>query len=768
MPGGGSPRVDAVAKVTGQASFGVDWSFPDTAYAAVVRSTEVHAVVELVETAAARNAPGCIAVVTAADLDGLFDHFGHIVPDHAVLAADRVRYAGEPVAVVVAEDPLLAVDLAGSVEVRYRPLPTVSDCPSALAAGAPLLHGQIAAAGSITTGAGDAVRRDGNVAHEVNLQWGDVAGALTNAHLVVEDHVYHPMLYAYAMEPYNASARFVGDRLEVVSATQHPFMVARDLARIFRLPFSKVRVQVPYIGGSYGSKSYTKIEPLACVAAWCSRRPVKLVLDVEQSVLTGRSLDADIVVRTGLTPDGVIVARDFEITMNAGAYLDNTALELEKTVNRCFGPYRIPHLRVRGRAVYTNTVPAASYRGFGAFQGNLAGETNLDRAAGRLGLDPFEIRRRNVVRRSESLLPGARAMDADLPANLALLQAAMASDAPPPRPGWLRGQGIGMSASDAGALPTSTAQVRLLSDGSAVVATGSTEMGQGSRTVLTVIAARELGIDPALIEVVQGDTGATPFERTTGASRTTVLTGLAVQRACADVLAKSRDVLADLWGDAAALSVVRSGGLAHPQLGWVSYAEVIGRWFGPGGGELTGIGIVRREGATRELPPFWEIGMVGVTVDVEPMTGAIEIPLVVTLADVGCAIAPDLLRGQDLGAVTQGVGAALTEELLLEGGYVVNPDLVNYIVPRVTTRPRTVRHLLVERGDGVGPYGSKGAGEGARNPICGAIVSAVAAATGSWASRTPLSAERVWRLMSAAGGVPSAQPGTVDRGTAGD
>lgn len=754
-------RVDGVAKVTGAAEYAVDATLPGMLRAVVVRSTRAHARIQAIETAEALAQLGCVAVITGDDVaKHLYPRFGHIVPDHPILALEKVRHYGEPVALVVADSLAQAIDAAALVDVTYEQLPEAMDVGAALAPDAPLLHdtsydtGSSALARPVPGGslarddadAGEAALH--NIAHEARLEWGDVDAALDTAHEVVETSVYYPMLYAYAMEPYNALAEFRDGRLEIVTTAQHPFMVQRDVARVFSMPLSRVRVRSPYVGGGYGSKSYTKVEPLTAVGAWFTQRPVKLVLDVEESIYTTRADAAHITVRTGFDREGHVLGRDFSIALDSGAYADNSPLVLDKAINRCFGPYRIPNLRVTGRVVYTNTSPASSYRGFGAFQGNLAGETNIDQAAERLGIDPVELRRRNLVHKGQVFIEGRRPMDAELGEDLDILAERVgplggrsADD------GRLHAAGIGCSASDAGALPTSTAQVRVLADGSVLVLTGSTEMGQGSRTVLTQIAAGELGVSMDVVQVRQSDTATTSFERTTGASRTTTLTGLAVQRACHDVLDRLRSMAADVMSVAPSELSSRNGAVAFPDGSEMSHADVIARWFGSGGGEVTGLGVVRKAGDLAQLPPFWEIGMVGVALAIDPETGQIEVERLVVVADIGYAINPAGVEGQDLGAATQGLGGALFEELHYDGAQIANANLVEYRVPRLTDRPREIISVLAQRRDGPGPYGAKGAGEGALNPIGSAVASAIARATGVWPDRLPMTPERVWRLL---------------------
>ena len=738
-------RTDARAKVTGTAKYSIDLALPGMLHGYVVRASRAHARILEIEREEALRMPGVRAVITADDLSDLFPRFGHIVADHPILAIDKVRYWGEPVALVIGETPAAAADGAETVWVRYENLPTLMTPAEALAPDAPLIHDQSYEHGDSSFAEAFPGERLTNVMHEVEIGWGDVEAGLAAAHLVVENSVRYPMLYAYAMEPYNSLANYRDGELVVYSTAQHPFMVQRDLARIFSLPLARVRVISPFIGGGYGSKSYTKIEPLAAAGSWYSRRPVKIVLDVEESIYTTRADAAQVTVRTGFSEDGRMVTRDFEIVLDSGAYVDNSPLVLAKAVNRCFGPYRLDNLRVRGRAVYTNTAPASSYRGFGAPQGNLAGEPNLDQAAEKLGIDPAEIRRRNLANRGEEIIPGKRPLDADLKADLDLVTNALAWDPSKSRP--MFGIGFGCSASDAGAFPVSTAIIKILVDGSAILLTGSTEMGQGSRTALAQIAAQELGVGLDKIQVVQSDTASSSYERTTGASRTTTLTGLAIIRACEDARSKLHKMAAELlFCDENEVEDL-PGMIRGPDNEILSYAEVIRGWFGASAGEVTGTGLVRKHGELAKLPPFWEIGMVGVEVEVDADTGQVTIEHLVTVGDVGYAINPAMVEGQDLGAATQGLGAALYEELIYDGPHPVNPNMVEYRVPRMRDMPRHIDTLIAQRRDGIGPYGAKGGGEGATNPIGGAVASAVARATGRWPNRLPLTPERVWRLM---------------------
>jgi CO/xanthine dehydrogenase Mo-binding subunit len=436
----------------------------------------------------------------------------------------------------------------------------------------------------------------------------------------------------------------------------------------------------------------------------------------------------------------MLLARDFDIVMNSGAYTDNSPLVNSKTANRCFGPYRIPALRVVSRSMFTNTVPASSLRGFGAPQGNIAGELQMDEAAQRLGIDAVEIRLRNLVGPGEVLIPGRRPLDADLRDDLRCLSSSL---------GW-PGQGaatvgLGVSASDAGAYPTSTAAVRIHSDSSVTLFTGSTELGQGSRTVLSQIVAEELGVPLDQVGLVGGDTGVVTYERTTGASRTTTVTGRAVQEACKDARLRVRDLAAQVFG-VSATEVEDAPGGVRVEARELTYGEVIEKWFGAGG-EVLGHGAVRKAEGFAMMPPFWEIGCSGVALTVDRETGVVRIHKLTTVGDVGFAINPELVHGQDLGAATMGIGAALHEELVYQGDQLTNSNVVDYRVPRFSDQPIEIDLQLAERRDGAGPYGAKGSGEGGGNTIGSSVASAIGRAIGVYPHELPATPERVWRLM---------------------
>ena len=341
------PRRDGRVKVTGKAQYVADLKLIGMAYAKVLRSPYAHAKIISIDKSRAEAHPGVYCVVTGYDLDGLNPYFGHAVKDHPLLAIEKVRYAGEPVAAVVAIDERTAFEALEFIDVKYEELKGVFTPEEAMAKDAPLLHEKKFEAGALRGFEGEVTAGKGtNICQTHKIQWGDVEKAFKEAATVVEGNYYFPMTYAYAMEPYVAVADVTDQGVTIYSSAQHPFMVRHDLKSIFNLPVSKVRLIVPFVGGGYGSKSYTKVEPLTAACSWKAKRPVKLQLTVEEAMLTTRSDDAYTWMRTAADANGKIIARQAKIVMNTGAYAENSPLVVEKSTNRCVGPYAIPNVLI--------------------------------------------------------------------------------------------------------------------------------------------------------------------------------------------------------------------------------------------------------------------------------------------------------------------------------------------------------------------------------------------------------------------------------------
>ena len=741
------PRVDGLQKVTGKAIFTDDIRIPGMLYAKLLRSPLPHARLKTIHTRVAESMPGVVAVLTAKDFGGLRPFFGHALKDRPILAIDKVRYIGEPIACVAAEDEQTAVEALSAIEVEFEELPAVFSAEEALRDEAPLVHEQAYGQGGFHDVAQlESGRRD-NICFRHFEETGDLDKAFAEADAVFEHVFTFPSVYHYAMEPHTAIADFRGDELQVWASAQHPYVVRSELAEIFGLPLNSVQITVPYLGGGFGSKSYTKIEPIAAAMSRKAGRPVKLTLTVEEAVLTNRRHAAWCWIRTGVKRDGTIIAKDAKIYLNTGAYADNGPRVAVRAATRIHGPYRIPNSRIESCAVYTNTPPCGSFRGIGAPQGTWACESQMDIIADSMGWDPSEFRQINMPRRGEVFRMGMKPMDADLHGDLDRLQEELQSTAE--LPNRRSAAGMACTAGEAGAGPVATAVVRMHADGTLTLMSSSSELGQGARTVLSQIAAHEMGIDLAQVRFHEGDTLATPFDRSTGASRSTTVMGTAVQMACQDLLGQMRQIASDYWGCsldevAAADGVVAAAGKE------LSYGELIKAFYGMPGGELIGRGYsgpLANEGRLANKPVFWEVGMGAAEIALDEETGVIELRRYISIADTGKAIHPGLCVTQEEGAAMMGIGHSLFEEIVIQEGQLMNANLVDYRVPTFEDLPQEMKTVLVENLDGPGPYGVRGLGEAGLIPVAPAIANALHRLTGLRIHDLPLTPERVWRAL---------------------
>ena len=738
------PRRDGRVKVTGRATFVSDLRLIGMAYAKVLRSPYAHAKIVSIDTSRAEARRGVYCVLTGNNLEGLNPYYGHAVKDHPLLAIEKVRYAGEPVAAVVAVDERTAFEALEYIDVKYEELKPVLTPQEAMEKDAPLIHQRKFEAGALRGFEGEVTAGKGtNICQEHHLKWGDVEKAFKEAAAVVEGEYYFPMTYAYAMEPYVAIAEVSDEGVTIYSSAQHPFMVRHDLKSVFNLPVSAVRLIVPFVGGGYGSKSYTKIEPLVAACSWKAKRSVKLQLTVEEAMLTTRSDDAYTWMRTAVDANGKIIARQARIYMNTGAYAENSPLVVEKSTNRCVGPYAIPNVQIDNYSFYTNTVPASSYRGFGCAQVTLPGESQIDELATKIGKDPYEFRLMNAAKPGEEFFPAMRPFDGTLKEDLEIAAKAVGWKEPLEKG---RGRGVACSGSDAGAYPLTSTAIRVYADGSASLMTGSTELGQGSHTVLPQIAAEELGIPVDNVRVVSSDTAITPYDRSTGASRTTTLMGRAVMEASREAIQQMVKMAADVLKVKVEEIQVIKGGVrcGEAQLNW---SEVISKYYALPDGEVIGRAYIRKDGDFAKLPVFWEVACTGVELSVDEETGKIQMEKLATVGYVGLAINPALAEGQDIGAATMGMGIGLFEELVYDGPQLVNGSILDYRVPRFSDLPKKVELHLVQNQDGVGPYGAKGGGEASLNSMAANIANAVDRATGVRIREAPLTPERVWRAL---------------------
>ena len=720
------PRVDGIEKVTGQAKFLGDLAVPGMLHGKVIRSSYPHARIISIDSSKAEALEGVAAVLTSADISDL----NAVYSGRPVIAMDKVRYVGEPVAAVAAVDQATVEQAAGLIEVRYEELPVAVGIDMARAPGAALIH----------EGGSD------NICSHESVVRGDVQEAFAQSHLVLEDQFTFPMVYHYAMEPHAVIAHWNEDGVTVWSSAQHPFQVRGDIAKVFRLPASRVRMVISYLGGGYGSKSYTKFEPLVVALARKAKAPVRVCNSVGESMLTVRRHAAKVRIKTGFKNDGTITAREAEIYLDTGAYDDNGPAVTIRAATRVIGPYRIPNILTHAYSVYTNSGSAGSFRAIGAPQVIFAGESQIDIAAGRLGMDPAELRRKNLLKKGEELRPGLKGIDADL--NYGLKKLVGASQWKSITKKKATPVGLACAVTNAGATPVSVAMARLQSDGVVNLFAGSTEMGQGVRTVLSQIAAEELSIPLDRIRVAGADTKVTPYDSSTGSSRSTTCMGNAVQGAARDLKKQLVMIAAETFRVPQNQVKLQDGSLISGEAR-LTFQEALERRFGKSsGGELIGHGETTPELTENKMPVFWEVGMGMVELEIDEDTGEIGVKRLISVADVGKAIHPEGCVGQEEGAAMMGIGHTLFEQMIYDAnGNLLNPNLVDYRVPSFSDTPAEFRTVLVENEDGPGPYGVRGMGEGGLLSVAPSVCNAVERATGVRIKDLPLTPERVWRAL---------------------
>src|SRR5919108_922685 len=539
-----------------------------------------------------KSLPGVLAVLTRENLNVAFPCYGAYVKDQPLVAMDKVRYAGDVVAAVAAREEKIAEDALKSIEVEYEELPAVFTVEQALEQRAPLVHERLDGAKVPRYGRGGShvAHERSNICLHFRYSRGDVDEGFRNADFLFEDAFAFPNAQHYPMEPHVSVAQFDGETLTVWTATQSPFPVRQELARVFGLPLSAVRVIVPYVGGGYGAKSGIKTEGVVAALSRMIGKPVRLAFRSEETFKTICQPRANVTVKTGVKKDGTFVARQCEVVMNGGAYANSGPSVSEKAGYRAHGPYRIPHVLTDAYSVYTNTVPAGAFRGFGGPQVAFAYETHLDMIAQRLGIDSYEMRMKNLLARGESFAEGDTPIDCDLKDGLKRVADGI---------GWAsrssggvkaehkkRGIGIASAVKDGGGTnKPANASVKIFNDGSVLLSTGSVEMGQGMRTAFLQVVAEELSVPPEHVRVAVLDTHTTPFDKGTNASSATSVMGQAVLEGAQDARAQFLQAAASvLRGSASEIRLIDGRVVCGEHQ--LSFREVMQRYFTDTEGEI--------------------------------------------------------------------------------------------------------------------------------------------------------------------------------------
>jgi CO/xanthine dehydrogenase Mo-binding subunit len=556
------------------------------------------------------------------------------------------------------------------------------------------------------------------------------------------------MVTHFAIEPHGFLAAPDGGGIAVWSSIQHPNWLQKILARLLGLPLSKVRVLAPDPGGAFGGKQHTKYEPIVAFAALRAGRPVRLILTLEETFQAVRRASCEIRVRTGVRRDGTLTFEDIEANYLIGAYADIADRVVGKGSYPAAGPYNVPAVRIMGRSVLSHTTPSTAFRGFGNPQVNWAVESNLDEAARALGIDRLAIRLRNLARKGDAFIPFDTPADGDWEQAVERAATAIGWNTPLP-PGHGRGIALGLKSGPTTGLSYST--VRLLADGSAIVYAGTSDMGQGARTILAQIVSQELGAPLDWVTVVMGDTATVPYDQQTSASRSTVLMGNSVLQACRSIQAQLCRIAARLH-DVPEEAITVDRGIVHLPGRDLPVLEILKPGLGRLGGELVGNGESRKEGDSSHplsgAPAFFEFNCTAIEAEVDEGTGDVTIVRHVTVSDVGKALNPLQVKMQDEGAAIQGLGHTLMEHYIFDAkGRIRNLGAIDYRIPTSMDLPLELHSEIVENADGPGPFGSKGMSEGSILCVSAAVAAAVREASGAVIRDLPLTPERVWRAL---------------------
>lgn len=740
------PRLESEVKVTGRGQYVDDVELPRMTFARLLRSPYAHARVGHVDTSAALELPGVRLVLTSANVA---DYFPALAPFSTVegpgdsrLLDPHVRYAGEPVAIVVADTDQLARAALSLLTIEYKQLPAVLEPANAMVSGAPLVH--------------DGTPR--NIARELTRTSGNVDEALAGAALVLERRFVTPRQKHAQLEPTGCVASVDSSgKLCVWSPHQSPHRLRDGLANIFQLPHAQVRVVTPLVGGAFGKSDAMTAEPFAVAAALATRRPVKLRYSrLEDFVGTDTRHSTTTDLCLGFRSDGTILALRARSVIDAGAYLGHSAAIVTVFIRQLLAPYRVEHVDMQARVVYTNTLGAGAFRGYGGPQACFPLEHLIDLGATALAVDPLEARQRMRTRAGDDWRELGPIVGDGFGACLDRGAAAIGwhkRRAAVPTTGRLR-HGVGMActvwgsgnAGRAGVLDYSGAEVRINTDGTIALLTGACDLGTGLRTTLAQICAEELGVPFETVYVSEADTDLTPYDSGAHASRSLYRNGQAVQAAAA---AARRNVLeyAAVLLEASVDDLdlhdgqVTVRGAPNTRLDLAHVAHQALR----ADRELRGFGATRPLNAPTFVSQFAEV-----QVDVE--TGQVGVQRLITVQDVGKAINPIVVIGQIQGAAHQGLGYALSEALLVDpqSGSVLNGTYMDYRVPTAMDAPAS-EVILVEESDATGPFGAKGVAELGIIPTAPAIANAILHATGASLTELPMTPERVLAGLQAAG-----------------
>jgi CO/xanthine dehydrogenase Mo-binding subunit len=740
--GRGMARLEAREKVTGRAEYVHNLELPNMLHGRIFRSTAPHGRIRRIDTSAARALPGVARVVTIDDILPLIPvpYYGPAFHDQPILAHEKVRHVGEPIAVVLAADPHVADEAVALIAAEYDELPAVYDEIEALTSPA-IVHDELKPAGTFPDLKHLAGRKGTNVALDFHLSRGKVDTAFAQADHVFEHTFRTQQALHVPLEPFVTLAEPARGGLTIHTASQMPSFVRTEIARLLGWPENRVRVKVPFLGGGFGAKVYIKLEALVAALALLAQRPVKIALGMDEQFSVITKHPTTLRIKSAVTKDGRITGRHCEVYWNGGAYADIGPRVTQKSGFTAPGPYDIDNVRIDSYELYTNRPPAGALRGFGIPQLVWAYESHTDLIARALGIDPVAFRRKNILREGRPQATGTAMRDAAIEGVLDAIAARLNWSTPLDRGSGKirRGRGVAIGFKASISPTTSVALVNVSADGSVALSMNTVDMGQGSDTAMAQIVADVLNVSAETVRIIHPDTDATPYDMGTLGSRSTFHMGHAVRLAAE----AARDKLHALAQEA---------GL--PPGSNVPVADIFVKRYGMQAGNAIGTGSYipsyaspdPATGQSADVTPFWMIGGAGAEVEVDTETGAVRVLKLVNAADAGTPINPMVARTQLSGAAIMQLGFTLFEEMILDGGQVTNASLADYKIPGICDVPPIENDLVAARQTN-GPFGAKGLGESGTFGVSPAIANAIHDAIGVRIFVLPLTPEAVLRAI---------------------
>ena len=745
--------MDARDRVTGKVDYVINMTLPGMLHAMVLRSTAPAARIVRIDTEKARQVPGVVTVLTGRDIVSRTDvrsHFGPVFRDQPVLAVDRVRFVGEAVVAVAAVDRDAARAALDLVEVEYEELPPVFTFDEALAEDAALVHPEPPRAGATFADIIVHSQAGSNVCNSFTLRKENIDEGFAQADHVFEDTFTCPAVQHVPLETHCTVADARTSDIVVHTTSQIPFMVRSQLAEVFNLPASRVRVVVHTLGGGYGGKCYPNTEPLTAMLSFVSGRPVKLHLTREEEFTAITRHAMRITLKTGLRADGKVIARKSTCHFNTGAYADIGPRLIKMGGIGTGGPMSIPHVWIDSYAVYTNLPPAGAYRGYGVSQAAWAYETQIEMIAQRLGRDPYELRKKNLLVNGETNATGEIMDDSHWHELLDEVAGKIGWTWPqvPQRIGnKVRAKGLSCIIKGTVTPSASTSMVKMNEDGSLNVMTSSVEMGQGLQTAMAILAAERLSMPVGKVLVSTPDTAFTPYDQQTSSSRSTHSMGMAVTRACGGIadqlLAQASEALEIAVADLELRDgKVQAKGAPDKSVG---YAALVQRQKGGNllatGEYITGGGLDPVTGQGKAAV-HWHQAAGAAEVEVDLETGKVDVIAYEAAVYAGRVVNPVQAELQAEGNLAFGLGHALFEEMVYDNGQLQNGNLGDYMICSFEDMPERVGVSTLEE-----PVLNEihGIGETGLPPVMPAIGNAVFHATGVRITDAPITAEKVLR-----------------------